>query len=89
MGGAVSFVTKTVKSVVGGVSNVAKKPKVPEIQLPSYEELKKEELKKQEEEKPKTSFFSEALMLRKRKNSIGLGLDGGGTTGSSVLGIPQ
>lgn len=84
MGGAVNFVTKTVKSVVGGVSNVVKKPKVPEIQLPSYEELKK-----QEEEKPKTSFFSEALMLRKRKNSIGLGLDGGGTTGSSVLGIPQ
>lgn len=81
MGGAV---TKTVKSVVGGVSNVFKKPKVPEIQLPSYEELKK-----QEEEKPKTPFFSEALMLRKRKNSIGLGLDGGGTTGSSVLGIPQ
>lgn len=82
MGSAKKFVKNT---VVGGVvSNFFKKPKVPEIQQPSYEELKK-----QEEEKPKTPFFSSALMLRKRKKSIGLGLDGGGTTGSSVLGIPQ
>lgn len=84
MGGAVKFVTNTVKSVVGGVSNVFKKPKVPEVQMPSYEELKK-----QEEEKPKTPFFSDVLMLRKRNKPIGLGLDGGGITGSSGLGIPQ
>ena len=80
MGSAVKFVTDTVKNI----ANVFKKPEVPEIQLPSYEELKK-----QEEEKPKTPFFSDALMLRKRNKSIGLGLDGGGTTGSSGLGIPQ
>lgn len=77
-------VTKLVTNTVKNITNIFKKPKVPVIQQPSYEELKK-----QEEEKPETPFFSDALKLRKRNKSIGLGLDGGGTTDSSGLGIPQ